>query len=163
MRVLVLDTGPLHEYIAAFYGFDLPGPMPVSTPFRTRGELEAFQRFVRGHNKRLTVPGVAVELWGLFRRSDAQKAAILWKHHVSQMRALHIEEQHVPIETDVDDAASDGPVDVALCALARKERAELSEVTILTVEQKQVSKWRDRSKSKVLTLLQVLDQLRAAR
>lgn len=56
-----------------------------------------------------------------------------------------------------------GPRSAALCALARKERAKLSEVTILTVEQRHVSKWRDRSNSKVLTLKQVLDQLRAAR
>jgi hypothetical protein len=69
----------------------------------------------------------------------------------------------VPVETDVDSAASDGPVDVALCALARKERSELSEVTILTIEQNQVLKWRARSESNVMTLSQVLAQMRSDR
>ena len=163
MRVLVLDTGPLCHYVKARYGRDLPGPMPSSTPFRTRWELDAFEGFVRGHNKRLTVPGIAVELWGLFR-SDEARAAVLWKLFVSQMKELQIEERHIlPIDIDVDAAALDGPVDVALCALARNERFDHPDVTILTIEQRHVSKWRDRSKSKVITLLQVLDQLRSAR
>ena len=164
MRVLVLDTGPLYDYVTATYQLELPGPMPITSPFHTRGELADFREFVRSHNKRLTVPGVAVELWGLFsRNSDARRAAILWKHHVSQMRALEIEEHHVPVETDVDTAASDGPVDVALCALAREQRGEHAVVTILTIEQRHVLKWRTRSESNVMTLLQVLEQIRSDR
>jgi len=67
VRVLVLDTGPLYEYFKALYASRLPGEMPTDAPIKTRQELRAFRTFLGRYNKHLTVPGVAVELWGRFR------------------------------------------------------------------------------------------------
>jgi hypothetical protein len=86
----------------------------------------------------------------------------MWRDHVSLMQELKIEERSVPsIDLDVDDVALDGPVDVALCVVARAERVSHHEVLVLTNE-RNLTRWMKRSESQVKTLLQVLDEIRSA-
>jgi hypothetical protein len=160
VRVLVLDTGPLYEYFKALYASRLPGQMPGDAPIKTRPELEVFRDFLGSYNRRVTVPGVAVELSRHFR-SDKVRAAAMWRDHVSLMKELEIEERHIPAsDLNVEHAALDGPVDVALWAVARQERASHQDVLVLTIEQN-VSKWMARSESAVKTLSQVMHELRS--
>jgi hypothetical protein len=80
------------------------------------------------------------------------------------MKDLQIEERAVrAVDLNVADVGADGPVDVALCALALSERARQQDVVIVTDEQRHASKWRQRSDSRVMTLLQVLEEIRADR
>jgi hypothetical protein len=141
--------------------------MPIGTPFKARSDLDEFRRFLGVHNRRLTVPGVAVELSRLIRfnaKHGDQKPPRLWMEFIKLMRDMGIDECHVPVvDLRTDDASIDGPVDVALCALARAERARHHEVLVVTSETRHLPKWMDRSESSVETLPQVMRKLRSRR
>jgi hypothetical protein len=163
MRVLVLDTGPLYDYVAATSAEEWGAPLPTGTPFRARRDLDDFLGFLKEHHRLVTVPAVASELSNLSRtRFDAVVAATMWKHFVALMVEVRIRERHRRAIDLGDDAAEYGPADVALCELAREERAKQHQVMVVTKEQRKIARWMARSESNVETPQQVLMRLRQA-
>jgi hypothetical protein len=163
MRVLVLDTGPLYDYVAATSAYESGAPLPMNAVFRGRRDLDDFRAFLAQHHRLVTVPAVAAELSNLARsHCNAVVAATMWKHFVALMVEVRIRERHErAIDLD-DDAAEYGPVDVALCKIAREERAKQHHVLVLTKEQRNIARWMARSESDVETPHQVLLRLRQA-
>jgi len=150
---------PIVDYFLALHASQRPGRVPE--PFRARGELGAFREFLRGH-RLLTVSSVASEVWKLMRSQGIHTA--MWEHHIALMTELNIEEVMLrTVDLNVAWTAVEGPVDVAICDLALRERGAHHDVTILTREVRNVGHWRARSNSTVRTLHDVMDEVRSRR